>query len=91
LAAPAGWLARGAPFSAHPKRDPQTRSIFNFGVSLSYPQGRLQQQGSYQIGGMPFVHDRVLCGRYRVFLVPPVRIALLPILLGRIKRYFPFY
>jgi carotenoid cleavage dioxygenase-like enzyme len=93
LAGPAGQLADGAPFSAHPKRDPQTGAIYNFGVSIGYPhatlrlyrcdpEGRLRQQGSFRLDGVPFVHDFALCGRYLVFLVPPVRVALLPLLLG---------
>jgi carotenoid cleavage dioxygenase-like enzyme len=85
-------LEEGTPFSAHPKRDPKTGEIFNFGVSpglnatlkvyRSDPSGNIIQQGSVPLDGLPLVHDFVMAGQYLVFFVPPVRVNLLPIALG---------
>jgi carotenoid cleavage dioxygenase-like enzyme len=81
----------GLPYSAHPKVDPQTGEIFNFGVSLganaklnlyrSDRTGNLKQQNSLTLSGLPLIHDFVLAGRYLIFCVPPVRINALPVLL----------
>jgi carotenoid cleavage dioxygenase-like enzyme len=85
-------LEEGTPFSAHPKRDPKTGEIFNFGVSpglnatlkvyKSDPSGKIIQQGSVPLDGLPLVHDFVMAGPYLVFFVPPVRVNLLPTALG---------
>jgi carotenoid cleavage dioxygenase-like enzyme len=85
-------LEEGTPFSAHPKRDPKTGEIFNFGVSpglnatlkvyRSDPSGKIIQQGAVPLDGLPLVHDFVMAGQYLVFFVPPVRVNLLPIALG---------
>ncbi len=85
-------LAEGAPFSAHPKRDPKTGEIFNFGIAAglnatlkvykSDVTGKIIQQGSVQLDGLPLVHDFAIAGQYLVFFVPPVRVNLLPAALG---------
>jgi carotenoid cleavage dioxygenase-like enzyme len=85
-------LEQGAPFSAHPKRDPKTGEIFNFGIAVglnatlrlykSDRTGKIIQQGSVQLDGIPLVHDFVMVGPYLVFFVPPVRVNLLPTALG---------
>lgn len=85
-------LKKGMTFSAHPKVDPQTEEIFNFGVKAGVKgtlflykldrAGKIQQQGSTQIPGFPFIHDFVLAGSYLVFFISPVRIDVLPIALG---------
>lgn len=82
---------KGRPYSAHPKVDPQTGDIFNFGITVgvngtlniyrSDATGKIRQQGTIALRGMPIVHDFVLAGRYLVFCVPPVRIKILPVLL----------
>ena len=85
-------LQEGAPFSAHPKRDPKTGQIFNFGIAAGlFPtlrvyksncSGKIIQQGSVPLDGLPLLHDFVLAGQYLVFFVPPVRVNLLPVALG---------
>ncbi|MBD2020241.1 carotenoid oxygenase family protein [Leptolyngbya sp. FACHB-36] len=81
---------KGVTYSAHPKVDPQTGDIFNFGVSLgasatlnlyrSDATGAVQQRGSIPLQGLPIIHDCVLAGRYLIFCVPPVRINAFPVL-----------
>jgi all-trans-8'-apo-beta-carotenal 15,15'-oxygenase len=85
-----GSLTSNLPYSAHPKLDPQTGEIFNFGVSLgsqiqlnlyrSDKTGQIQQQGHIPLKGIPLIHDFVLAGQYLVFLVSPVQLQLLPAL-----------
>lgn len=87
-----GMLEEDAPFSAHPKRDPQTGEIYNFGIAAGLnatlkvykcdPTGKIRQQGSVSLDGLPLVHDFVLAGSYLIFFVPPVRVNLLPAALG---------
>jgi carotenoid cleavage dioxygenase-like enzyme len=84
-------LAAEAPFSAHPKRDPQTGEIYNFGVvfgrqpSLNLyrcnAMGKIVKQNAIPLSGMSLIHDFVLAGRYLVFCIPPVRLKVLPVLL----------
>ncbi|MGA7953883.1 MAG: carotenoid oxygenase family protein [Gloeobacterales cyanobacterium] len=91
-----GALAGGLPYSAHPKRDPKTGEIFNFGVLpgknavlklyRSDASGKIVQQGSLELEGVPMIHDFVLAGPYLVFLIPPVRMSPLPVL-ARLKSY----
>ncbi len=85
-----GGLKANTPYSAHPKRDPRTGEIFNFGVAYgrqaqihiyrSNPSGQIQQQSSLAINGFPIVHDFVLAGPYLVFSIPPVRMNPFPVL-----------
>lgn len=85
-------LDAGAPYSAHPKRDPQTGEIFNFGIAAgmngklniykSDSTGKILQKGEVQLDGIPLVHDFVLAGQYLVFFIPPVRLKALPVLAG---------
>ncbi|BAC90715.1 carotenoid oxygenase family protein [Gloeobacter violaceus] len=87
-----GGLGPSGSYSAHPKRDPRTGEIYNFGVGIgpaavlhlyrSDATGRVIQKGKIALEGIPLVHDFVLAGRYLVFCVPPVRINPLPVLLG---------
>ncbi|MBD1912778.1 MULTISPECIES: carotenoid oxygenase family protein [unclassified Leptolyngbya] len=83
---------KSKPYSAHPKRDPQTGEIYNFGVSFgkeatlnlyrSDRHGRLLCQNTFLLQGIPLIHDFVLAGPYLVFAIPPVRIQILPLLLN---------
>ncbi|MDJ0571740.1 MAG: carotenoid oxygenase family protein [Pleurocapsa sp. MO_192.B19] len=83
-------------FSAHPKVDPVTGAIFNYGVGAGLngtlnlyrcdSTGKLEQQNSFSLSGLPLIHDFCLAGRYLVFLVSPVRINVVPVLLGQ-KSY----
>ena len=87
-----GQLDEGATFSAHPKRDPKTGEIFNFGIAIglkttlnvykSDRTGKIIQQESVQLDGLPLVHDFALAGQYLVFFVPPIRVNLLSAGLG---------
>lgn len=87
-----GWSTPPNPFSAHPKCDPRTGEIFNFGIGaglnallklyVTDSRGRLLRQGRVELDGLPLVHDFALAGPYLVFCIPPVRINPLPIAAG---------
>ncbi len=87
-----GALEGNLPFSAHPKRDPETGDIFNFGLTpgmnttltfyRSNAQGAIRQTATVELTGCPLVHDFVMAGRYLVVIAPPVHINLLPVALG---------
>lgn len=87
-----GGLKEGLPYSAHPKRDAQTGEIFNFGISpglnatlnvyKSDRTGKIKQKAAVQLEGVPLVHDFVMAGQYLVFFVSPVRVNLVPVLVG---------
>ena len=82
-------LTNKQPFSAHPKVDPVTGNIFNYGVGAGAnailnlyrcdPTGKLVQQNQHTLSGLPLVHDFCFAGQYLVFLVSPVRVSLLPV------------
>lgn len=86
----------GHPYSAHPKRDPATGEIFNFGVSAgtktqlnlyrSDASGTLRQRGSVPLQGLELIHDCVLAGPYLIFCIPPIQFELLP-LMARLKSF----
>ena len=71
-------------FSAHPKVDPITKGIFNYGVSAGAnatlnlyrcdSRGKLEQQNTYTLQGLPLIHDFCLAGEYLIFMVSPVRV-----------------
>lgn len=79
-------------YSAHPKCDPQTGEIFNFGMTpgkdatlnvyKSDHTGKILQRVAIQMEGVPLVHDFVFAGPYLVFFIPPVRLNVLPVLVG---------
>lgn len=79
-------------FSAHPKIDPNTGEIYNFGVTPGKPTklhlyrcdktGKIIQQNSIALSGSPLIHDFVLTKKYLVFLISPVRVKLLPVIMG---------
>ena len=85
-------LNNGLPYSAHYKRDPYTKEIFNFGISpginaklnlyKSDPTGKILKKASFPLEGIPIVHDFVLAGQYLIFFIPPVRVNALPVLVG---------
>ena len=84
------------PFSAHPKVDPVTGDIFNYGVSPGLnatlnlyrhnATGKLEQQNTHTLSGLPLIHDFCFAGQYLVFLVSPVRVNFASIMLGQ-KSY----
>ncbi|NJK40892.1 MAG: hypothetical protein HC934_05155 [Acaryochloridaceae cyanobacterium SU_2_1] len=85
-------LSPQQPYSAHPKRDPQTGNIYNFGMIFgkevhlqlyrSSPSGQIEQQATIPLPRASLVHDFVLAGPYLVFVVPPLSLQVLPLLLG---------
>ncbi|NJL02039.1 MAG: hypothetical protein HC910_16300 [Spirulinaceae cyanobacterium SM2_1_0] len=87
-----GRLAATATFSAHPKRDSQTGTIYNFGIDAGarpglnlyacHPDGRIQRQNRLPLKRLSLLHDCVLAGRYLVFCLPPLQLQILPALLG---------
>ncbi|MEM8832396.1 MAG: carotenoid oxygenase family protein [Cyanobacteria bacterium P01_G01_bin.19] len=89
-------LSEQQSFSAHPKVDPATGTIFNYGISPGANttlnlyrcdrHGKLEQQNSCVLSGIPMVHDFCLAGEYMVFLVSPVRANLTDLVLGQ-KSY----
>lgn len=87
-----GLLGESGSYSAHPKCDPKTGEIFNFGIAAglnatlkvykSDATGKIIQQNAIPLEGLPLVHDFVMAGPYLVFFVPPVRVNLLTAGLG---------
>jgi carotenoid cleavage dioxygenase-like enzyme len=85
-------LENRLPYSAHPKRDPQTGEIFNIGVSYgknatlniyrSDRTGKLLKKGQTNLQGLSMVHDFVLAGDFLIFCVPPLRMNVFPVLLN---------
>lgn len=87
-----GALTPTQPYSAHPKRDPETGEIYNFGVVpgrqphlqlyRSDRRGQIQQTQAIPLQRLSLVHDFALAGPYLVFLVPPLEAQLFGLLLG---------
>ncbi|MDJ0735280.1 MAG: carotenoid oxygenase family protein [Nostocaceae cyanobacterium] len=87
-----GGLEKQASYSAHPKVDPETVEIFNFGISIGRQAslnlyksdftGKIVQKAKHQLDGIPLIHDFVLAGQYLVFFAPPLRLQLFPVILG---------
>lgn len=79
-------------YSAHPKRDPQTGEIFNFGIAYgkdtilhlyrSDRSGKLIKKHQVNLQGASMVHDFVMAGNYLIFCVPPLRMNPVPVLLN---------
>jgi all-trans-8'-apo-beta-carotenal 15,15'-oxygenase len=84
------------PYSAHPKQDPDTGEIFNFGVTYkqstalnifkSDRSGKIIKRKSIPLPGLSPIHDFAIAGKYLVFCIPPVRLDVLPVLL-KLKSY----
>jgi all-trans-8'-apo-beta-carotenal 15,15'-oxygenase len=87
-----GTLAGGAVFSAHPKVDPSTGNLINFGVNPGlYSTITLYELDSalavvsrreYQVPGFAFIHDFALTDKYAIFFQNPVTINPLPYWFG---------
>lgn len=85
-------LSDPSTYSAHPKVDPATGAIYNFGVNIgpqptitlyrSAPGGEITAQGKIALDRLSLVHDFTLAGPYLIFLVPPLKLQLLPLLIG---------
>lgn len=89
-----GALKRLGAFSAHPKTDPRTGEVFNFGLDF-FPRplircyrldaaGRLHSVAAVPISRLGFVHDFALTATHLVFVLGPLVIGdVLPVLTGR--------
>jgi all-trans-8'-apo-beta-carotenal 15,15'-oxygenase len=83
-------LTSTTPFSAHPKVDPKTHEIFNFGVSFGpknklhlyrcNPQGTIVQTRDHELSSATLLHDFAMVGRYLIFCIPPLPMDLLPLI-----------
>jgi all-trans-8'-apo-beta-carotenal 15,15'-oxygenase len=92
----ASWLERqiasSLPFSAHPKIDPQTGDLYNFGVMLGASprlhiyrvdtDGELHSERVVSISHEAFVHDFCITPSWFVFFLAPIRFDSGPVLLG---------
>jgi len=88
-----GALKRLGAFSAHPKRDPHTGEVFNFGLDF-FPRpmircyrltrgGRVDTVGTIPIPKLGFVHDFALTAKHLVFVLGPLVVANpIPVALG---------
>jgi all-trans-8'-apo-beta-carotenal 15,15'-oxygenase len=84
-------LGVGETFSAHPKVDPQTGEIYNFGVTFGRQThlhlyccdrtGKMLRRSKVPLKSIPMLHDFVLAGPYLIFCVSPVTLNPLPLLL----------
>lgn len=91
-----GGLSPSCGYSAHPKVDAQTGDIYNFGIGFgknavlhvyrSDRSGQICQTNAIALSDVPLVHDFVLVGQYLIFVIPPVRMAVLPVL-ARLKSF----
>jgi carotenoid cleavage dioxygenase-like enzyme len=87
-----GALTPELPYSAHYKRDPLTGDIYNFGVSIlggiklnlyrSDRTGKIIQKNAFPLDRFTIFHDFVLTHQYLVFFAPPLKLNLIPLLLG---------
>ncbi len=79
-------------YSAHPKIDPVTGEIYNFGMVpgpinqlwlyRSDRTGKLIKQNCFKLPRLSLTHDFALAGPYLIFCLPPVQLQLLPALLN---------
>ena len=68
-------------FSAHYSVDPETKEIYNHGLSLSVntavnvmklsPTGELLRQASTSLPSLSFIHDNAISENYFILVVPP--------------------
>lgn len=87
-------LLRGneLPYSAHPRLDPSTGELFNFGVAggpvptlhlyRQDPTGACLQHERTTLPAMGFIHDFTLTSRYRIFFFTPATFDVRRSLLG---------
>ncbi|BAZ18709.1 carotenoid oxygenase (plasmid) [Calothrix sp. NIES-4071] len=85
------WLTNNLSYSAHPKQDPLTKEIYNFGLSYGKKtflnvyrcdfKGKIIAKTAIPLEGAPLVHDFVVAGQYLVFLIPPIRLQIFPLLM----------
>jgi all-trans-8'-apo-beta-carotenal 15,15'-oxygenase len=72
-------------YSAHPKVDPQTGDIYNFGISggifssslnvyQSDRTGKIVRNNIISLARLSLVHSFILTDRYLVFFIPPINV-----------------
>jgi all-trans-8'-apo-beta-carotenal 15,15'-oxygenase len=82
-------------FSAHPRRVPERRATYNFGMRFipgamkldlfELPDvGRARCLGTLPLPAATLLHDFIATPRYLVFLAPPMKFHLLRMLLGQV-------
>jgi all-trans-8'-apo-beta-carotenal 15,15'-oxygenase len=94
-----GKLSRRSKFSPHPKIDPLTGELFNFGIDLGLngarmpavlrcyrvdPAGRMSVIGKVALDHVVIQHDFAITERYLVFALAPITIAPVKALLAGI-------
>jgi all-trans-8'-apo-beta-carotenal 15,15'-oxygenase len=77
-------------YSAHPKVDPTSGQIYNFGISIgaqpklnlyqSDRTGKIIKFAQAKLPRLTTVHDFLMVGKYLVFCIAPIKIQPLPIL-----------
>jgi all-trans-8'-apo-beta-carotenal 15,15'-oxygenase len=80
------------PYSAHPKIDPDSGELFNFGILLGAQptlqlyhadaNGTLEPPVSVPLDADRFIHDFVLTKHWRIFFLNPVKIKPLSVFVG---------
>ncbi len=85
-------LRDGKPFSAHPRRDPVTDELWNFGIEVGLStrlylyriaaDGKLLTHRIETLGGLAFIHDFVITQRYAILLQNPMALDPLPFIFG---------
>jgi all-trans-8'-apo-beta-carotenal 15,15'-oxygenase len=79
-------------YSAHPKVDPISGQIYNFGISIgiqpklnlyqSDRHGKIIRHAQISLPRLTTVHDFLMVGKYLIFCIPPIEIQALPVILG---------
>jgi all-trans-8'-apo-beta-carotenal 15,15'-oxygenase len=79
-------------YSAHPKVDPISGQIYNFGISIgaqpklnlyqSDRSGKIIKFTQAKLPRLTTVHDFLIVGKYLVFCIAPIKIQPLPVLFG---------
>lgn len=78
-------------YSAHPKIDPDTGEVFNFGqnpfpsrlfIYRSNKEGKITHKSRIKLQGLNLIHDCVIAGKYLVIMEFPTQINTLPLFLG---------
>ncbi|MFO0557425.1 MAG: carotenoid oxygenase family protein [Polyangiales bacterium] len=95
LAADDTWTriaGRDLPFSAHPRVDPRTNELFNFGLANGPTQKlllyhadaalRMDAPEEHELDALYFVHDFSLTARFRVLFLCPARFDVLRTMTG---------
>ncbi|WP_287130195.1 carotenoid oxygenase family protein [Candidatus Cyanaurora vandensis] len=85
-------LHRGLPFSAHPRLDPVTGHLWNFGVEVGLqtklhlfeidPTGRTVTHRTETLDKLAFIHDFVMTPRYAIFFQNPMALDVWPFVFG---------